>query len=792
MQNNNILIITEKPSVARAIASYFCQQLQTTARKNNGFIQVGNNITITHAVGHLLELCKPEVYNPKYKTWKLENYPFIPDTWLYEVKKETADQYKIIKGFLQSNNFNKIIHAGDPDREGQILIDEIFTHLKQDPFAPHIERVLLTDLTERGINKAMQQLIPNAKMRQVSMSGFARSHADWLLGMNLSPVTSLYAKEYNFKGYFKIGRVVIPTLNLVYQREMEISNFQAKDFYHVYAQCFSLDPSNPLQVIFDGKPSDDNYCVLKLDMFASYKAQHPEISKPTLEHMINDERFGKVTDEEGRLTMKAFANQLPEKVAENPYATVIEATTSESEQIQPLGFSLNEIQSLMFNLYKIGIEDTLKAIQNLYQAGYVTYPRTDNNYFNETDYNDRYNVINHLLQNSHNLQIDRTIIDPLLNANQKTRVWQSKKVENHSAIAPTTRVYPFNGTEIEKKAYNLIAKRYLMQFLPRAVYKKTNLAAQVEAYNRPWILSAKSSSLVFHGWKLLQLSLSSQQAVYQRQNSKVVNPEENEESSSEQLTLAKMVSSQYVANVITGDILKVNAMHVDTSQTTPPQSLNEASLLTAMTNINRYVTDPKMKKILRDSDGIGTEATRAAIINKLFTSQYCTTNEKKQIKLLPIGKALIESLPPELSQPDTTARWEKYLNDMADTDSTNSYQEFMCHTFNWIRNLVYQIANTKDRFQVFNGMSNSEGFSTGSRYKAAGSYSKGSYKNNSTYNANSHSDAGSNSIHTYRKSNNSYKQSYSAKGSKGNYKKGSTSYVKKKFDAHFNDNFKIV
>ncbi|RIY33394.1 hypothetical protein CJP74_02055 [Psittacicella melopsittaci] len=699
--NAKTLIIAEKPSVAREIAQFLSNKLKRKATRSNTHIQLGDNLVVTHCVGHLLSQAMPEAYNPKYASWRLEDLPIFPQEWKLEVSKNTAGQYKAVASFIKDKSFKYIIHAGDPDREGQLLVDELFVNLKINPYQDQrILRVMISDLTPNGLDKAFRDLLSNQELYGVSQSAFARAHADWLLGMNLSRAATIYAQKHQFKGVIRIGRVMSPVMQLIWQRQQEIENFVPHNYYQLYAQVKSA-LGQEFAITNNGQATTSPYFVVRLDLLRTLEAQKPEIKKATTELLVNDDFLARIVDEEGRIVNEKFVEALPAALSENPFGTVTKAEQKTKEQRPPLGLSLHDLQTLMYNSFGVSIDDTLQAVQNLYERKVVTYPRTDSNYFNETDFNDRHKILANLQQSSEQLGVDRHSNYFRLNPEQKSAIWQSKKVTNHSALAPTTQSYDFKGSFAENMAYKLIAQRYLMQFMPNAEYADSFLQVEFEAFKRPWAFTAKSSTLKYPGWKFLSLSAKDKENL--KQGSKEQAPG----------SLASIVANQLVANINLGDPVEINDMAKEVKLTSPPSYFNEASLLTAMTHIARYVTSAKVKNILNETDGLGTEATRAAIIKKLFDSQYCYKERGKDIKVTPIGQAILQALPPEVTVPDTTALWELSLKNISQNQDT--YQNFMANIQTWINQLLQQMQQESNKFRALTGLGLSKG-----EYKSKG------------------------------------------------------------------------
>ena len=220
------LYIAEKPSMGREIAK--C--LQGNSRNGDGFIQVGDNV-VTWGFGHILRQAEPHEYNEKFKSWRAEDLPIVPSQWKLLVSDSCAKQFGVIKGLI--DKADEIVHAGDPDREGQLLIDEVLEFVGN---TKPVRRILLNALDEKSIKEAIDSLRDNADFFNLKQSALARARADWLIGMNLSRAYTLAARRAGHKLTLPVGRVKTPTLALVVRREREIENFKPVDYYTIKAR----------------------------------------------------------------------------------------------------------------------------------------------------------------------------------------------------------------------------------------------------------------------------------------------------------------------------------------------------------------------------------------------------------------------------------------------------------------------------------------------------------------------------------------------------------------------------
>ncbi len=219
------LFITEKPSLAQAIAAGI-----GVGRKLDGYISVnGGKEIVTWCYGHILVQLNPDEYAEKYRSWRMEDLPIIPSVWKLKVKAEVAKQFKIIRELISKATI--IVNAGDPDREGQLLVDEVLDYVGN---KKPVQRILLNALDEKSVKQSLNDLRDNDEFEGMKNAALGRSRADWLIGMNLSRAYTIRARQVGYEGV-SVGRVMTPTMALVVRREEEISKFKPVTHYAVKA-----------------------------------------------------------------------------------------------------------------------------------------------------------------------------------------------------------------------------------------------------------------------------------------------------------------------------------------------------------------------------------------------------------------------------------------------------------------------------------------------------------------------------------------------------------------------------
>ncbi|MGF1712387.1 DNA topoisomerase III [Vibrio kagoshimensis] len=601
------LIIAEKPSLGRAIAA----ALPNPQKKDQGFIRCGNGDIVTWCIGHLLEQVEPDSYDERYKKWNLADLPIVPEQWQLRPRKTSSKQLTVIRKLLKEAT--QIVHAGDPDREGQLLVDEVIDYCKVSKTKKEaMQRLLVSDLNLPAVKRALNQMRSNREFIPLSISALARSRADWLYGMNMTRAYTLLGQKAGYQGVLSVGRVQTPVLGLVVRRDEEIENFVSKDYFTLHA----LIPYQPP----DGGQSGQSF-----DIRARWKPS--EACKPW-------------QDEEGRVLNRKLVENVANRIANQP-ATVIESEQKQTKQSAPLPYSLSALQIDAAKRFGMSAQQVLDTCQSLYEKHkLITYPRSDSRYLPKDHYSQRESVVDAIANNAKELSSGAQGADLSL----KSKAWNDSKVDAHHAIIPTPKKSSVNGLSAnEMKIYQQIARQYLMQFYPHAVFADAKLVFDIAG----GVFTAKGRQLVSPGWKVLM---------------------------GKSDTAEKEEGVDTVPPLAKGTVLTCREGLISDKKTEPPKHFTEATLLQAMTGIARFVADKDLKAILKETDGLGTEATRAGILDTLFKRQLLT-RQGKSIHSSPAGRGLINALPTDSTYPDMTAHWEHQLQGMAERNQ--AYQPFM-------------------------------------------------------------------------------------------------------------------
>ncbi|HHY73496.1 MAG TPA: type IA DNA topoisomerase [Bacillus bacterium] len=443
------LILTEKPSVARNIADAL-----KIKGKQDGFYE-GNGYCITWAFGHLLQLYDAKDYEPSMKSWRMEKFPFIPERFRYKVKSSPKNrdykdagaekQLKTIYRLCKRTDVDTIISACDYDREGQIIGDTIIYNLKVNK---PIYRLLLNEWTPYEVLKGLQSLKRNEELRPLQDAGISRQWADWVIGINLTSVATL--KYQKGKGQaLNIGRVLLPTLKIIYDRDEEIKNFVP-----------------------------ESYCKLT----ATFRTANNEY----YEAVYHEDKEDKFKD--------ANHLQLIQQALDGKKGKILDKQVERKKEYSPYLFNLSNLQGTITSKFKGWTSDkVLKIAQSLYEKKFITYPRTASVVLEES-------LVERAAKVLEGLKEDHPFKDEIAFSKLK-RVFDNSKVESHSAIIPTY-LKPKSLTSDEEIVYNAIKNRFIAQFMPIAEYEETKFVTKVEGI--PGLFHSQGKVQLVEGWKKIE------------------------------------------------------------------------------------------------------------------------------------------------------------------------------------------------------------------------------------------------------------------------------------------------
>ncbi|HIC6941983.1 TPA: DNA topoisomerase 3, partial [Campylobacter jejuni] len=577
------LFIAEKPELGRAIA----EGLDGNYKSGEGYIQKGDNI-VTWAFGHILELAKPEEYDEKYKLWKLEDLPLPIKEFKYLPKKESKKQLKIICDLIHSDKITSIVNCGDADDEGQILVDEIVQYSKT---SKPVFRVLINDLTPKAVKEEIAKIKPNADFKGMSERGFARSQADWIVGINLTRAYTIMARKNGYEGVLSVGRVQTPILALIVNRDKEFENFKSIDYFSLLGDF--------------------------------------NINNNTIKARLKTE--DKILDENLAKEIK--------KSCENQNAK-INLKIENKKEYPPLPYNLLVLQAECAKLFGFSPDKTLEITQNLREKHKaITYNRSDCQYLPETMFEQAPNILNIIKENlNSNDEIQALIASSDLTI--KSKAFNDANISAHYGIIPTQNKISSQLTQDELVVYNLIAKRFIIQFFHPREYQTTTINLEVNQR----IFTATQNKTTKSGFRSLWQNVDSEEE------------QENNENDINDLSILK-----------NGDIAKCSLIQIEKKQTKPRPYYTMTTLLKDLNSVAKYVSDERIKKLLMEKDkdkkgesgGIGTPATRSNHIKTLIEREYIeVSKDKKQIiKSTKKGRDLIKLSPKSLITPDMTALW---------------------------------------------------------------------------------------------------------------------------------------
>lgn len=576
-----------------------------------GYIETGEG-TVTWCIGHIMKSFDPPDYNSNWKKWDFSVLPMIPPSWEIKVDEKKKTQFSTIKNLLKTAT--EIVNAGDPGREGQLIVDEVLKYLKN---KKPVKRILLDALDKPSIRNALNNLEDNAKFYNLFLAAECRGYADWLIGMNGTRAYTLVAQKNHYDKVLSVGRVQSPTLAIVVHRDLAIESFVAHTYYTIAAKFSS------------GKLFNTSW--------------RPNNNTPA-----------NVLDSEKRLIDLTTADNIIKKI-QGKTGTVTDYSEVEGKSNQPLPFNLSKLQIYANAKWGSSAKDILDTCQSLYQNHELTsYPRTDCQYLKESHHTDGKVIVSNIGHSFPHL----TQAASGATLSIKSAAWNDKKLSDHYAIIPTQKVADISKLNpLELKVYQAVCERYLAQFYPANEYLTTTIVIDCE--NEKFKTTGKV--VTKPGWK----------AIF----------DGGEEETSEE----DNDDSQTLPVLKIGDVVKFESAIKNTKQTTPPARFTEGTLLDAMTNVHTLVTDPVHKAKLKDKKGIGQEATRTGILEKLFNYNLLSKQGKKIIST-EAARELVKNLPKKIIDPTLTAIWEDALDQIADGKITADYFKEKQHE--WVHKLV--------------------------------------------------------------------------------------------------------
>ena len=665
------LFIAEKPSVARE----FANALKVNGRSVDGYIE-SENAVVTWCVGHLVTMSYPEVYDMKYKRWSLETLPFLPKEWKYQVIDSVKKQFGIVSGLLNRADVDTIYVCTDSGREGEYIYRLVAQMAGVQ--GKKQKRVWIDSQTEEEILRGIREAKDLSEYDHLADSAYLRAKEDYLMGINFSRALTL-------KYGPSVGRVMTCVLGMVVRREREIREFVKTPFYRV------IGTFGPAGISIDGEwraVEGSRYygtpCLYKENGFKERKDAEALIA--WLWERENGSENSGVMQSEVSDAEKADAGLMG--VYNTSQGTILKVEKKKETKNPPLLYNLAELQNDCSKMFKISPDQTLKVVQELYERKLVTYPRTDARVLSTA-------VAKEISKNIGGLTHYEPLAAFASEAMQaglwkniaKTRYVNDKQITDHYAIIPTgqglgaLRSLP----ELNRKIYQVIVRRFLSIFYPAAVYQKYAVEIEVK------------SEHFFAGFKVLKEAGYIKVAEIPKKKKDTAgesvgktnrlepgidgNDAENpaREADGTDSSQPKVIDAshpefiQMLEQLKKGMKVSLDDLQIKEGETSPPKRYSSGSMILAMENAGQLIEDEELRAQIKGS-GIGTSATRAEILKKLFNIKYMALNEKTQV-ITPtyLGELIYEVVHTSMKQllnPELTASWEKGLTYVAEGSIT--------------------------------------------------------------------------------------------------------------------------
>ena len=663
MQINNMskaLYIAEKPSVAQE----FAKALKSGGSRRDGYIE-SDTCVVTWCVGHLVTMSYPEKYDMKYKRWSLETLPFLPRDFKYEVIPGVEKQFQIVKGLLNRPDIDTIYVCTDSGREGEYIYRLVAQMAGVKNKAQ--KRVWIDSQTEEEILRGIREAKDISEYDNLAAAAYLRAKEDYLMGINFSRVLTLrYGNSVtNYLGgkyqAISVGRVMTCVLGMVVRREREIREFVKTPFYRVMSGI-ALEEEN-----FEGEWRATE---------GSHYFQSPVLYK--------ENGFKKREDAE---------NLIRRLTTQQPLSCTVEKVERKKENKNPpLLFNLAELQNVCSKLFKISPDETLSIVQELYEKKLVTYPRTDARVLSTAVAKEIYKNISGLRGYPQAGDVAQEALELGTYKNiAKTRYTNDKQITDHYAIIPTGQgLSALKGLSLTaQRVYETIVRRFLSIFYPPAVYQKVSLVTKIQ--NESFFSSFKV--LLSEGY--LKVATNSFAKKNLGDNQKSSDGEAEGEVSCDEALLAALQKLKK------SDILQINGLGIKEGETSPPKRYNSGSMILAMENAGQLIEDEDLRSQIKGS-GIGTSATRAEILKKLFNIRYLSLNKKTQVITPTLQGEMIYDVVNcsirQLLNPELTASWEKGLTYVAEGSITE--QEYMDKLERFVRLRTKQVEDSNFQYAL--------------------------------------------------------------------------------------------
>ncbi len=637
------VFIAEKPSVADA----FAKALKLNTKSRDGYVE-GENTIVTWCYGHLVTMSYPEVYDEKYKKWRLDTLPFIPENFLYEVIPSAAKQFKIVSGLLNREDVDAIYVCTDSGREGEYIY-RLVDQMAQVSDKKIKKRVWIDSQIEEEIRRGIKEAKPLSDYDNLSDAAYLRAKEDYLMGINFSRLLTLKygntISNVNHTRYtvISVGRVMTCVLGMIVRREREIRSFVKTPFYRILAD-----------IDLGGSHMEGEWRAVE---GSKYYAS-PDLYK------------------ENGFKEKAVAQAAMDEIGKVfPLDSVVtELSKKKEKKNPPLLFNLAEIQNECSKRFKISPDETLSCIQTLYERKLVTYPRTDARVLSTAVAKEISRNISGLLGYAPVRAYAQKILDEkAYQGLEKTRYVNDKQITDHYAIIPTGQgLGAIKGlNERLFQVYDLIVRRFLSIFYPAAEYRKVQVTVQT------------GREKFFSSFRMLSL------AGYLE----VAGGSDKEKSDPAVL--------ERVEKLKKGEHLPIAGLSLKEGETSPPKRYNSGSMILTMENAGQFIEDEELRAQIKGA-GIGTSATRAEILKKLVNINYISLNSKTQIlSATHLGEMVYDVVAGSirsLLNPELTASWEKGLSYVAEGKITS--EEYMKKLDRFISDRTRGVLGLNNQYQM--------------------------------------------------------------------------------------------
>ena len=645
------------------MAQEFAKVLKINGQRKDGYLESDDSV-VTWCVGHLVTMSYPEKYDIKFKRWSFDTLPFLPREFKYEVIPGVKKQFEIVKGLLNRPDVDTIYVCTDSGREGEYIYRLVAQMAGVKGKVQ--KRVWIDSQTEEEILRGIREAKDISEYDNLAASAYLRAKEDYLMGINFSRVLTLRygssVTNYLHSKYqaIAVGRVMTCVLGMVVRREREIRVFVKTPFYRVLGS-----------IGLAGENFDGEWRAVE----GSRYFQSPYLYK------------------ENGFRKKEHAQMLIDQLMVNqPLSCIVEKVERKKENKNPpLLFNLAELQNVCSKLFKISPDETLRIVQELYEKKLVTYPRTDARVLSTAVAKEIYKNISGL----RNYQQAGAAAAEVLGMESwksiaKTRYVNDKQITDHYAIIPTGQGLNALGNVslTAQRVYETIVRRFLCIFYPPAVYQKVSLVTKLdgEAFFSSFKVLKEEGYL-----KIATNSFSRKRASDSEKNG---NGEEDEAS-------CDTVLLEALQKLKKGDILPVNGLSIKEGETSPPKRYNSGSMILAMENAGQLIEDEELRAQIKGS-GIGTSATRAEILKKLFNIKYLALNKKTQV-ITPtlLGEMIFDVVNCSIRQllnPELTASWEKGLTYVAEGSITE--QEYMDKLEHFVRVRTRQVEASNYQYNL--------------------------------------------------------------------------------------------